>query len=59
MTKKASEIRNVSAQIVEDLLDSILRGELKLGQRLPPEVAMAEEYGVSRPTTQRLAYSGK
>lgn len=50
MTKKASEIRNVSAQIVEDLLDSILRGELKLGQRLPPEVAMAEEYGVSRPT---------
>lgn len=52
MSKKASEIRNVSAQIVEDLLDSILRGELKLGSKLPAEVNLAEEYGVSRPTVR-------
>lgn len=52
MSKKASEIRNVSAQIVEDLLDSILKGELKLGSKLPSEVTLAEEYGVSRPTVR-------
>ncbi|HWQ74119.1 MAG TPA: FadR/GntR family transcriptional regulator [Syntrophomonas sp.] len=48
--KKSSEIQSVSQQIVEDLLNSILRGELKLGQKLPSETSLAETYGVSRPT---------
>ncbi|MGR6835130.1 FadR/GntR family transcriptional regulator [Syntrophomonas erecta] len=50
--KKPTEIRNVSDQIAEDLVNSILRGELKLGQKLPAETALAEEYGVSRPTVR-------
>lgn len=47
---KKPEIRTASDQIVEDLIKSILRGELKLGQKLPPETELAEQYGVSRPT---------
>lgn len=47
---KSAEIQSVSEQIVEDLLNSILRGEFKLGQKLPSETNLAETYGVSRPT---------
>lgn len=47
---KTSEILSVSDQIVEDILNSILRGEVKLGQKLPTETDLAKLYGVSRPT---------
>lgn len=47
---KKLEIRTASDQIADDLIKSILRGELKLGEKLPPETELAEKYGVSRPT---------
>ncbi len=47
---KPTEILSVSDQIVEDILNSILQGEIKLGQKLPTETELADEYGVSRPT---------
>jgi GntR family transcriptional repressor for pyruvate dehydrogenase complex len=50
--KKPNDIRNVSEQIIEDLLQSILHGEIKLGQKLPSESSLAETYGVSRPTVR-------
>lgn len=47
---RTSEILSVSDQIAEDILNLILRGEIKLGQKLPTETFLADEYGVSRPT---------
>ncbi|NLB89395.1 MAG: FadR family transcriptional regulator [Syntrophomonadaceae bacterium] len=47
---KSSEILSVSDQIAIDILRSILRGKIKLGQKLPTEATLAKEYGVSRPT---------
>lgn len=55
--KKLPEILNVSDQIVDDFINSILRGELKLGQKLPSESSLAEKYGVSRPTVRNALIS--
>ena len=43
------------SQVCNDILDRIQRGELKVGDRLPPEKDYAEALGISR-TTLRLAY---
>ncbi|WP_406828423.1 FadR/GntR family transcriptional regulator [Microbulbifer sp. ARAS458-1] len=37
-------------QIAEALLEPIKKGELKFGQKLPPERLLAEQFNVSRPT---------
>lgn len=36
--------------VAREIRNQILRGELGLGERLPPESAMAEQFGVARPT---------
>ena len=40
-------------QVRQDLLDRILAGEYKYGDRLPPEDELCEHYGVSRITVRR------
>lgn len=40
-------------QVRQDLLDRILSGEYKYGDRLPPEDELCEHYGVSRITVRR------
>ena len=42
-------------QVRQDLLDRILAGEYKYGDRLPPEDELCEHYGVSRTTVRRAA----
>lgn len=43
-------------KVKELILDQIHEGEIKVGDRLPPEARLAEELGVSR-STVRLAFS--
>ena len=43
-------------QVSEKILGRIRSGELKVGDRLPPEASLAEELGVSR-STVRLAFT--
>ena len=54
--------RRLSDDIVERLEGMILEGSLKVGERLPPERSLAEEFGVSRPSLreaiQKLAARG-
>ncbi len=38
----------VSDQVRERITDSILRGELRVGDQLPPEIELARQFGVSR-----------
>jgi GntR family transcriptional repressor for pyruvate dehydrogenase complex len=42
--------RRLSDDIVEQLEGMILEGTLKSGERLPAERALAEKFGVSRPS---------
>lgn len=42
--------RPLHLQLADELRGQIRRGELKPGDRLPPERALAETYGISRPT---------
>ena len=55
--------RRLSDDIVEQLEGMILEGTLKSGERLPAERALAEQFGVSRPSLreaiQKLAAKGK
>ncbi|WP_303290190.1 GntR family transcriptional regulator [Marinobacter sp. SS5-14b] len=54
--------KRLADTIVEQLETMILEGTLQPGQRLPPERALAEQFGVSRPSlreaVQRLAAKG-
>lgn len=54
--------RRLSDDIVEQLEGMILEGTLKSGERLPAERALAEQFGVSRPSLreaiQKLAANG-
>ena len=54
--------KSVSQQVFDQLRDHIFRGELKPGDRLPPERELAQGMGVSRPTLReainRLADRG-
>ena len=54
--------RRLSDDIVEQLEGMILEGTLKSGERLPAERALAEQFGVSRPSLreaiQKLAAKG-
>ncbi len=54
--------RRLSDDIVEQLEGMILKGTLKSGERLPAERALAEQFGVSRPSLreaiQKLAAKG-
>lgn len=54
--------RRLSDDIVEQLEGMILEGALKSGERLPAERALAEQFGVSRPSLreaiQKLAAKG-
>ncbi len=54
--------RRLSDDIVEQLEGMILEGTLKSGERLPAERALAERFGVSRPSLreaiQKLAAKG-
>ena len=54
--------RRLSDNIVEQLETMILEGTLQPGQRLPAERALAEQFGVSRPSlreaVQKLVAKG-
>jgi len=54
--------KRLADTIVEQLETMILEGTMQPGQRLPPERALAEQFGVSRPSlreaVQRLAAKG-
>jgi GntR family transcriptional repressor for pyruvate dehydrogenase complex len=54
--------KKISEQVFEQLRDLIFRGQLKPGERLPPERELAEIMGVSRPTVReavgRLVHLG-
>ncbi|PPK53211.1 GntR family transcriptional regulator [Marinobacter persicus] len=54
--------KRLADTIVEQLESMILEGTLQPGQRLPPERALAEQFGVSRPSlreaVQRLTAKG-
>ena len=54
--------RRLSDNIVEQLETMILEGTLQPGERLPPERALAEQFGVSRPSlreaVQKLVAKG-
>ncbi len=54
--------KRLADTIVEQLENMILEGTLQPGQRLPPERALAEQFGVSRPSLreaiQRLTAKG-
>lgn len=47
----------VWSRIADDLAAAIGRGEFQAGQRLPPEHALAERYGVNRHTLRRAIAS--
>lgn len=61
-TMKPITPKRLADTIVEQLETLILEGTLAAGQRLPPERALAEQFGVSRPSVreavQRLAARG-
>ncbi|MFK4826101.1 FadR/GntR family transcriptional regulator [Paenochrobactrum sp. BZR 588] len=46
--------RNITRQIADDIRDSILNGDLKIGERLLTEEELAEHYGVSGPTIREV-----
>ncbi len=46
--------RNITRHIANDIRDSILNGELKIGERLSTEEELAEHYGVSGPTIREV-----
>lgn len=52
MVFKPIKPKKVSAQIAEQIRSSILAGEFKPGDKLPPERELAEMFGVSRPSVR-------
>jgi GntR family transcriptional repressor for pyruvate dehydrogenase complex len=42
--------KNVWEQVVDQIKSLIISGEWKVGQQLPPEIKLAKQFGVSRPT---------
>ncbi|TDO51615.1 DNA-binding FadR family transcriptional regulator [Kribbella sp. VKM Ac-2527] len=49
------QVRQVTrprAQVEEQIREAILRGQFAQGEKLPPETALAELFGVSRPTVR-------
>ena len=62
MIFKPIKPKKVSSQIADQVRSSILAGEFKPGDKLPPERELAELFGVSRPSVREalniLASSG-
>jgi GntR family transcriptional repressor for pyruvate dehydrogenase complex len=52
MVFKPIKPKKVSAQIAEQIRSSILAGEFRPGEKLPPERELAEMFGVSRPSVR-------
>lgn len=52
MNFKPIKPKKISAQIAEQIRSSILAGEFKPGDKLPPERELAEMFGVSRPSVR-------
>lgn len=51
-TASVTRVRKAYEQVYDQLRDLIMRGELARGERLPGEVALAREFGVSRGTVR-------
>ncbi len=47
-----SKKTSVSAMIVENIIDNINSGKLSLGDELPTELELADNFGVSRNTVR-------
>ncbi len=62
MQFKPIKPKKISTQIAEQIRESILSGEFRPGDKLPPERELAEMFGVSRPSVREalniLAASG-
>jgi GntR family transcriptional repressor for pyruvate dehydrogenase complex len=52
VTLKPIKPKRIADQVYEQLKDLIFRGQLKPGQRLPPERELASHFGVSRPSVK-------
>lgn len=52
-TNRFNPSSSLHEQVRQDLLDRILAGEYKFGDRLPPEDELCDYYGVSRITVRR------
>lgn len=50
MTLQIKPLQSIPEQIAEMIKDNIITGQLKLGDRLPGEIELAEKFGVSRST---------
>jgi GntR family transcriptional repressor for pyruvate dehydrogenase complex len=48
----ASASADLSAQIAKAIRDAIVEGRMIIGERLPSEAELAEQFGVSRPTVR-------
>jgi GntR family transcriptional repressor for pyruvate dehydrogenase complex len=51
-TASVTRVRKAYEQVYDQLRDLIVRGELTRGERLPGELALAREFGVSRGTVR-------
>ena len=52
MTPPVIRVRKAYEQVYDQLRDLIIRGELPRGERLPGEIVLAREFGVSRGTVR-------
>lgn len=51
-SKFSAELRSLPDQIADSIGDLIVSGELSANERLPNEVELADQFGVSRPTVR-------
>ena len=49
----------VPGQVIEQIKELLVKGELKRGDRLPPERQLADMLGVSRPSLREALRGGK
>ena len=49
---RVTRVRKAYEQVYDQLRDLIIRGELARGERLPGELALAGQFGVSRGTVR-------
>ena len=49
---KAQQVTRPRVQVEQQIKEAILLGQFAQGDKLPPETALAEQFGVSRPTVR-------
>ena len=59
MTPPVIRVRKAYEQVYDQLRDLIIRGELPRGERLPGEIVLARDFGVSRGTVREALRSSR